>query len=89
MEEKTRVIFRTFDDTKEVIAFLPDVPANPGYVMSYMHVGQHGEADYLGLVKRTHLSYPDEFAALKRELENIGYVLDTRIKIIPNRIRNY
>lgn len=28
----------------EAILFLPDISANPGNIMSYQHLGQHGEA---------------------------------------------
>jgi len=47
-----RVIFRKFKDGGDIIALLPDVPANPGRIMSYMHVGQHSEASP-GIVRGT------------------------------------
>ena len=73
---KDRVIFRkwnrkTLDDG--IIAFLPDVPANPGMVMAYEHIGQHGEADYYHCLGLTHLAKPHEYADLLAELTGIGY----------------
>ena len=44
--------------------------------MSYMHVGQHGAADYQGLVNDTKLATEDEYKDLFNELENsVGYKL--------------
>lgn len=81
--EITRVIFRRFkDENKEVIAFFPDQNykngvTNRGNIMSYMHIGQHGEAN-VGLIKENtkpaNIKEPD-VAALYRELESIGYNL--------------
>jgi hypothetical protein len=68
-----RVIYRKWKDTGEVIAFLLDVDANPGFVVSYMHVGQHGEADYRLCLSRTVPAKPYEFSSLARELRVIGY----------------
>ena len=45
-----KVIFRKFKKENDIIAFLPEVEANAGYVMSYQHVGQHGEADQSTIV---------------------------------------
>lgn len=67
-----RVIFRKFK-TGEVIAWLPDVPANPGRCMSYMHIGQHGEGIYPADTVPATL---DEYAPLLREMmEQVGYTL--------------
>jgi hypothetical protein len=87
MEEKckTRVLFKMTPEQytasginlhdSECIAFLLDVPTNKGHVMSYMHVGQHGEADseycYIDCTPATLKQYQD----LKNELESIGYDL--------------
>ena len=47
---------------------------------SYEHVGQHGGADYAGVISRTRPATPDEYAALARELEAapFGYRLIVR-----------
>ncbi len=69
-----RVIFRTWRARpKTCIAFLPDTPASPGHVMAYEHVGQHGEADYIGLLPITRPATPDECTELLAELRDIGY----------------
>ena len=74
-----RVIFRRWKPKNcvpgGVIALLPDVPANPGYVMSYEHVGQHGEASR-GIVADTLRADPTkehDTAALFSELRLRGY----------------
>ena len=66
-----RVVFRCFARS-EVIALFCDSAkdCNPGRVMSYMHVGQHGEA-CRDLGRNLRLATPKEYASLKRELEGI------------------
>ncbi len=78
--DKTRVIFRKFKDG-DIIAFMPDLPANLGMVESYLHFGQHGEADYYGLLPITRLATPAEYFDLEKELEGIGYDLEIRQKL--------
>jgi len=76
--EVTKVIFRQFKHgNREVIALFPELPGNsdPGTCMSYLHIGQHGSADALLIVECTRLAYPGNYAALKEELESIGYKL--------------
>ena len=45
----TKVVFRRYPDG-QVIALFPDIPwsGRRGEITSYMHVGQHGAADYAG-----------------------------------------
>lgn len=76
--EKVKVIFRKFKDNGEVIAFFPWIrTGNTGvFCLSYMHNGQHGDASYPH--SKTVPCSPDEYAALKAELESIGYVLDVK-----------
>jgi len=57
---------------QECIAFLLDVDANFGYVMSYMHFGQHGEAS-LAFYRQCRLATEDEYRDLLWELDSIGY----------------
>lgn len=66
-----KVVFRKFS-TGEVIAFLCNSAAdcNAGNVMTYMHVGQHGEAAR-GLGRNLELATPDEYAPLLAELSAI------------------
>jgi hypothetical protein len=44
--------------------------------MSYEHVGQHSGAQYAGVIGMTSPASPQAYAALKRELEQIGYKLE-------------
>lgn len=74
-----RVIFRKFADG-DVIAWLPDNPANPGKCDSYMHVGQHGEGEYPAA---TVPASPAEYAALLKELTAIGYKLRIVARLTP------
>lgn len=86
--EFDRVIFRRWRKAPgTVIAILPDVPANPGRVMMYEHIGQHGEGDYYGVLVQTkpaRLSEPDT-AALFRELTQRGYNLAVRVRLPHDR----
>jgi hypothetical protein len=45
------------------------------YCDSYEHVGQHGGADYYGVVPRTKPCSLEEAADLMAELQRIGYIL--------------
>jgi hypothetical protein len=72
----TRVMFRKFRDSGDIIAVFPDLPgdSNPATCASYMHTGQHGSADLLEVVYNlTYPARPEEFAALRRELESPPY----------------
>lgn len=90
----TLVIMRRFkpeanDLAGEVIAIMPDLPANVGFAMSYMRVGQHGECSWPGILDVTtpeHFPSPDgipcpdkdasaryDANALWLEMYHIGY----------------
>lgn len=76
----TPVIFRIWKKTKEeeggdVIALFPTIKGHDWYCMSYMHVGQHGSADYYGVINRTRPCRNGEELSLKKELEGKGYNL--------------
>ena len=81
---KTVVIFRKFIDAPDgskydkglsgVVALFPDIKVTlGGHCESYMHVGQHGAADYYGLIPVTKLADKKEYAPLLKELHSIGY----------------
>ena len=73
-----RVILRRCKRWPSIVAFLPDVPANPGFVMSYEHVGQHSEASrgfYLKETTPLRDPLPYDALALLSELRNLGYSL--------------
>lgn len=74
----TRVTFCRFVDENDVLAILWDVPARPPWVMMYQHIGQHGEGtpDLLSDIGVVPADITEkDTAALKAELESIGYVL--------------
>lgn len=77
MEEKTetRVIFKMYRN--ECVAFLLDCPARYPYVLSYMHVGQHGEAT-MEFFHECKLAPESIFEDLREELESMGYRLYLR-----------
>jgi hypothetical protein len=60
---------------RDLIAFLPDVPARPGMIMSFMHIGQHGEASkaFMYDCKPATRAESEPF---RQELIEIGYELD-------------
>lgn len=72
-----RVVFRRWRDGGGVIAPLPELPADAQghFCDSYMHIGQHGGADYHAVVRHTAPATPEEFAQLADELTRIGYRL--------------
>jgi len=77
----TRVLFRKLKDNGSIIALFPDLNyqsgnANFGNIMSYMHVGQHGEADRALLRNRSLLvtATKEEYADLLAELKERGYL---------------
>lgn len=72
---KQRVIFRKFKQGNNVIAFFPDQVYRE-YVMSYQHIGQHGNADYNHCLSITSLATPEEYKDLFHELtKRVGYDL--------------
>jgi len=75
----TVVIFRRWRENNggDIIALFPELPADyqGRFCDAYEQVGQHGGADYHGVVQATKPVTPDEAAPLLRELERIGYRL--------------
>ena len=75
MSDTTKVIFRRFA-SGEILALFPDHDEGEvGMCSSYMHVGQHSMADFMGCVSTTEPAKPREYKSLKVELESIGYNL--------------
>jgi hypothetical protein len=79
-QEKTLVVFRKWKGKGDIIALLPAIPSDLlGYFcVSYERVGQHGGADYHGVIRATKPVGRNEFAPLKKELTRIGYRLLVR-----------
>lgn len=71
---ETPVIFRKWPEG-DIIALFPTQlgTCDPYTCGSYEHVGQHGPADPVGVVRRTKPAKPGEYADLLAELESIGY----------------
>lgn len=67
-----KVAFRKFRDG-EIIALFPELEEGRGLCASYMHIGQHGAADYLGVIDMTKRATWEEFFELLDELRAIGY----------------
>ena len=80
---KTEVIFRKFSDGDILALFPYDVVPINNFCNSYMHLGQHSEADYLGCIKDTKPASKKEYQSLFKELESIGY----NLKVIKKRIK--
>lgn len=77
--EKTVVVFRRFKDRGDIVALFPNLINYPdGGCESYQHVGQHGSADYNHCMKCSVAATNEESAALKLELEGLGYNLDVK-----------
>lgn len=70
-----RVVFRKWRDTGSVIALFPAIPTDlqGWYCEAYEHVGQHGGADYHGVIRATQPAMPTEYRSLANELDGIGY----------------
>ncbi len=83
---KTIVVFRRFVSDDAIVALFPaEVNYPDGACESYMHIGQHGAADYSHCLRITRPATPAEYAPLKRELEGIGYELEIRKRYTVRR----
>lgn len=69
--KQIKVIFRKDKKSGDIIAFLPETSANRGRVMSYMHFGQHSEADYMYYLSDTVAASETEYGRLLNELQGI------------------
>jgi hypothetical protein len=71
------VVFRKWRDGFGIIALFPEIPTDlyGYYCESYEHIGQHGGADYHGVVMNTVPANTVEYADLFEELTRIGYKL--------------
>jgi hypothetical protein len=99
-EEKTIVVFRrwraTRVDMQSVIALFPEVEGVWPYCSSYEHIGQHGAADYTGVIDATRPCYlfpgapwEKEVRALHAELTGLGYTLDVRQRYVKKRNQSH
>ena len=72
--DKVKVIFRKaknpYTKEYEIVAFFPEIDANYGKILSYMHIGQHSEAD-LEFYQETKKATEMEYKPLLKELKSI------------------
>lgn len=73
---KALVIFRKWQND-DLIALFPAIPSDiHGYFCeAYEHLGQHGGADYHGVIKATRPATVEQTVSLVKELMRIGYNL--------------
>ncbi len=85
---KTKVIFRKWKDTGDIIALFPEeLWSRNGYqISSYMQIGQHSGADYEGVIRGTFPAKQEEYQELYRELQQIGY---SNLRIMKKCRPNY
>lgn len=76
-KHKTMVVFRIWKDNGDCIALMPMDRYND-LCNSYEHIGQHGAASYLIVMKQTRPAKPEECIDLADELRDIGYNLEVR-----------
>ena len=69
-----QVVFRRYPDGS-IIALFPFEPSEPTgkFCLCYEHMGQHGSADYEGVLLDTEAVRPNDVSALVEELDHIGY----------------
>ena len=68
-----KVVFRKWKDGEVIALFPDDMNLHDGTVTSYMHVGQHGAADYAGVVAVTRPATEAEYRPLLCELRSVEY----------------
>lgn len=82
-DEKTIVIFRRWrKNPRTIIALFPTVPDDytGGYCGSFEHEGQHGGADYQGVIRATVPASAGESAELRAELMQAPYCYNLDVR---------
>jgi hypothetical protein len=76
-KETDVVVFRRWKSCGSLIALFPEIPSDlyGRYCEAYEHIGQHGGADFHGVIQHTVPVRPEECADLAEELTRIGYHL--------------
>jgi hypothetical protein len=76
MNQVDVVVFRRWRNG-DVIALFPELPSDlsGNHCDAYEHVGQHGGADYHGVIRATRPCSLSEATDLAAELRTIGYEL--------------
>lgn len=77
LAKPTKVIFRVWRDVDQaVIAIFPEEPSDTQSWYNcdmYERIGGHGGGNPAGVIRQTRPAQPEEYAALKRELESYPY----------------
>lgn len=68
-----KVVFRIYPDGQVIALFPEESDKRTGGTMSYMHIGQHGDADYHGVIQQTKPATEAQYLPLFNELKSIGY----------------
>jgi hypothetical protein len=71
---KIKVNFRKYSDG-DIVALFPTIPWGRDTCTSYMHIGQHGDADYDYCLMQTKPATKEEYTELYDELIESGYEL--------------
>ena len=84
--EKLKVIFRKaknpYTHEDEVIAVFPEIEANHGKILSYMHIGQHSEASvefYWNTKKAVEVEYKPLLEELKVRYDDCELVVKQKV----------
>lgn len=88
--KNTKVVFRKYK-TGEIIALFPQILWNKNEytITCYQHNGQHGSADYNGVIDDTIPATREEYTELINELEIVGYKdLKVMLKCLPDFLRH-
>lgn len=77
MSQADTVVFRKWKENGDVIALFPELPADILGIFcdAYESIGQHGGADYFGVIRQTTPCSSEQSADLAVELQRIGYRL--------------
>lgn len=79
--QPVKVVFRRYTNG-QILALMPYEISNFSFMCSsYQHIGQHSAADYSHCISSTKPAKSEEYAILKRELENVGYVVQVLHRI--------
>lgn len=89
LETTTPVVFREWPDGDTIALFPAEPGGQYGLCGSYMHVGQHGDADYLIVVRRTRPATSEAIKTLSAELADIGYTNLVPISRVTRRISEH
>ncbi len=83
-----KVVFRKLlgIEGAPIMAVFPEEPAEDvDYLcLNFMHAGQPGACNPKNIVNNSRPATPEEYAKLKQGLEDQGYTLDVRKRIMPN-----